>query len=138
MKATKKNVKETVQEVKAAAKTVAAKTEEVVKEEAKKADAVVKETVKKADEAAKETVKTTAKKAATKRTAAKKAVVTETVYLQYMGKEISKDDLVQQVKADWAVDHKEADIKSINLYLKPEDNAAYYVVNDSFSGKIDL
>ena len=31
-----------------------------------------------------------------------------------------------------------SEMKSVVLYLKPEDNAAYYVINDEVSGKIDL
>lgn len=30
------------------------------------------------------------------------------------------------------------DIKSINIYVKPEEFAAYYVINDDATGKIDL
>ena len=29
-------------------------------------------------------------------------------------------------------------MKSVSLYLKPEENAAYYVINEEVSGKIDL
>ena len=30
------------------------------------------------------------------------------------------------------------DIKTIKVYVKPEENAAYYVVNEDLGGKIDL
>ena len=33
---------------------------------------------------------------------------------------------------------KAADLESINLYLKPEENAAYYVINESFTGRIEF
>ena len=29
-------------------------------------------------------------------------------------------------------------VGTINLYIKPEDNAAYYVINDAFTGAISL
>ncbi len=132
-------VKETVKNetvVKAeAVKAEAVKTEE----KAVKAETTVKAEAAEKTEAAAKKTETAAKKTAAKRTTAKKAAaVAETVYLQYLGKEINKDDLVARVKEVWAQDHKEADLKSVNLYLKPEENAAYYVVNGSFSGKLDF
>lgn len=29
-------------------------------------------------------------------------------------------------------------IKTLQLYLKPEESAAYYVINQKFAGKVDL
>lgn len=71
---------------------------------------------------------------------AKKAAVKETIYLQYLGKEIDKEDLMKQVKEIWTKEQKRkvSDMKSVSLYLKPEENAAYYVINEEVSGKIDL
>ena len=80
--------------------------------------------------------------AAAKKTAEKKAVskITSKVYLQYLGREINKDDLVAQVEKIWTdeMGRKASEIRNITLYLKPEENAAYYVVNDEVSGKLDL
>ena len=47
---------------------------------------------------------------------------------------------MEQVKNIWTgeLGKDAADLKAINLYLKPEDNAAYYVINESFSGRIDF
>jgi hypothetical protein len=44
------------------------------------------------------------------------------------------------VKKVWTgeLKKKASELQTINLYLKPEDNAAYYVLNDTFMGKIDL
>lgn len=110
------------------------------------AEAAVK-TVKKAAEAASKTVKkavekkTAEKKAApAKKTAAAKKAVKEQVYLQYLGKEINKDDLVKQVKDIWTkqLKRKVGDLASIDLYLKPEENAVYYVINGDVTGSIAL
>lgn len=62
------------------------------------------------------------------------------VYLQYLGKEINKDDLVKQVKDIWTKElkNKAGDLKSVTLYLKPEENMAYYVINDDVTGSIAL
>ena len=87
----------------------------------------------------KEAVKETAKDSA-KRTTTRKTAVKETVYLQYLGKEINKDDLVKQVKDIWTKElkNKAGDLKSVTLYLKPEENMAYYVINDDVTGSIAL
>ncbi len=78
-------------------------------------------------------------KTAAKKPAAKKAVKEE-VYLQYGGREISKDELIRQVKAIWTKElkNKVGDIASIQLYLKPEENMVYYVVNGTTTGSISL
>ena len=109
---------------------------------ADKAEKVVEKVVEKTEEAAAKTAAKaeTAVKAAAKKAPAKKAVVKETVYLQYLGKEIDKDELVKQVKEIWTkeLNNKATDIKDITLYLKPEENAAYYVVNGDVTGRIQL
>lgn len=75
-----------------------------------------------------------------KKPAAKKPVIKESVYLQYQGREISQQDLVKQVKEIWTkqLKKKVGEIKSISIYLKPEENTAYYVVNDDVTGSIAL
>ena len=111
-------------------------TKATAKATAPQATETVAKTVEKA---VKEAVKETAK-APAKKTATRKATVTETVYLQYLGKEINKDDLVKQVKEIWTKElkNKAGDLKSITLYLKPEENKAYYVINDDVTGSIAL
>lgn len=120
--AAKKAVKEekVVEEVKAAVETVTEKVAETTEKVAEKAEKAVKEAAKKAP--------------------AKKTAVKEAVYLQYLGKEVNKDDLMKQVKEIWTKDlkNKVSDMKSVTLYLKPEENAAYYVINEETTGKIEL
>ena len=56
-----------------------------------------------------------------------------------MGKEILTADLVAQVTEKWvALGHRASSIKELNLYVKPEDSAAYYVINGKESGKLEL
>lgn len=109
-----------------------AKKETVKKAPAKKAPA------KKAATTAKKT--TPAKKATTtakKTTAAKKAAAPkETVYLQFAGKSLTSEDLVRMAKDVWVYDmnQKEADFKAVELYVKPEESMAYFVVNGKDTG----
>ena len=99
-----------------------------------KAAEVEKETVEPEKKTA--TRKTTVRKAA----ATKKSAVKETIYLQYLGKEINKDDVVKSVKEVWTkqLKNKAGDLKSIDLYLKPEENAVYYVINGEVTGSLDI
>ena len=104
--------------------------------------AAKKTTAKKAT-AAKTTAakKTAAKKTtATKTAAAKKAEIKTEMYLQFSGKEYSQEEILQKVKDIWTYDlHQNVDdIKDVQLYLKPEESAAYYVVNGVESGKVVL
>lgn len=84
-----------------------------------------KKTTKKAAE------KTTATKTTTKRTTKKAAAVTPTYILQFSGKELSTNDIYENVKNTWVAqtEGKVEDIKTIEIYMKPEENRAYFVVN---------
>ena len=124
-------------------KTVKAEETKTVKaEEAKAAKTTAKAAEAKTTETAKKTPakKTTARKTPAKRTTTKKAaVVTEEVYLQYAGKEFSSADLTAKVKEIWKeMGKKAADLKDIKVYVKPEENAAYYVINNEETGSFGL
>ena len=130
-KSTKATAKATASQ---ATETVAKTVEKAVKA-AEKTTKAVAEKAEEVNEAVKETAKDSAKRTTTRKTAVK-----ETVYLQYLGKEINKDDLVKQVKDIWTneLKNKAGDLKSVTLYLKPEENMAYYVINDDVTGSIAL
>ena len=130
-KSTKATAKATASQ---ATETVAKTVEKAVKA-AEKTTKAVAEKAEKVKEAVKETAKAPAKRTTTRKTAVK-----ETVYLQYLGKEINKDDLVKQVKDIWTKElkNKAGDLKSVTLYLKPEENMAYYVINGDVTGSIAL
>ena len=62
-----------------------------------------------------------------------------TVYVQYLGREFDTDELLAQVKENYiAAGSPAGAVKTISLYVKPEDNAAYYVINDTETGAISL
>ncbi|MEI3520372.1 MAG: DUF6465 family protein [Anaerosacchariphilus sp.] len=118
------------------APAVKAEVKETVKEAPKaevKAEAVKAE--KKAE--VKAAPKKRGPKPKTEKTEKKEAV--QNVYVQFAGKEILTADLVAQVTEKWvALGHRASSIKELNLYVKPEDSAAYYVINGKESGKIEL
>ncbi|MBR5116710.1 MAG: hypothetical protein IK096_06550 [Lachnospiraceae bacterium] len=92
---------------------------------------------------AKKTAKTTAKKPAAKKTARKiqnAGAFKSTVVLQYGEKSVPYDDLVKTVKDVWTKQFKKKiiDIESIDLYIKPEENKVYFVINNETHGDFDL
>lgn len=61
------------------------------------------------------------------------------VILQYREYEVNMDDVTKRVKAHYlAKGHKEEDIENMQIYVKPEDFTAYYVINDGVVGKVNL
>lgn len=124
-----------------AAPAVKAEVKETVKEAPKaevKAEAVKAEAPKAEKKAeVKVAPKKRGPKPKTEKTEKKEAV--QNVYVQFAGKEILTADLVAQVTEKWvALGHRASSIKELNLYVKPEDSAAYYVINGKESGKIEL
>ena len=125
----------------AATKTAPVQTEEIVKVEetvkVEKKPAAKKATKAKVEKAEKEVKEVAEKKPAAKRTT-KKAVKT-TLVVQAAGKEVSMEDAIARVKEAWvAAGNKEAGVKEIALYVKPEENAIYYVVNGDVTGRVDF
>ncbi|MBR1711292.1 MAG: hypothetical protein IJ719_21135 [Clostridia bacterium] len=65
--------------------------------------------------------------------------VKEQVILQYGNTSADITDLNAKVRQIWKDGgNKVADLKSISIYVKPEENAAYYVINENVDGKIEL
>ena len=117
-------------------KKTLAKTAEkksVSTKEKKETDVTVKKTT------AKRTTKTTTKTtAAAKKTAEKKEVKT-VAYVQYAGAEISIEKLEAEAKKAYAaLGHKEDEIETLTLYIKPEERAVYYVVNGEGSSEYKI
>lgn len=131
--AEEKKVEVKAAEVKAPEVKAEVKKEAVKKEAVKKTPAAKKAPVKKAPAAKKETVK---KETVKKAPAAKKPVVKEEVNFQFSGKSYTSEDLIRITRDVWKYDlnGKEEDVKSIELYVKPEENTAYYVINGDVTG----
>ena len=69
----------------------------------------------------------------------KKAEVKASLILQYGDNETDISLVEDKVKAQFVAEgHRASTIKTLNIYVKPEDYAAYYVINDKFSGRVDL
>ena len=81
--------------------------------------------------AAVEVVETVKEKTA--KAAAKKV---EAVYVQVGGSEWDISDCKERAVADYKAGRRAA-VKTLKLYIKPEEGKAYYVINDQ-NGSIDL
>ena len=79
--------------------------------------------------------KPAAKKPAAKKPAAKKPAAPESkVVVQFGGSEVKTDQLVEKAKIASEV----KSIKKVDVYVKPEVNKVYYVVNVDTFGDFDL
>ena len=126
------------------------KAEEVKKEAVKPVakKAVAKKPVAKKEEkpaaekkaVAKKAEKPAAEKKAPAKKAEKKVAAKATVFVQFAGKSFSQDELVKIAKDVWQYDMnmKADDFKTVEIYVKPEENTAYFVVNGEFPGSFVL
>ena len=75
---------------------------------------------------------------AEKKPVKKREIKTE-ISVQYMGKDISDKVMIDLVKKDWkASRHKIGDIRTIELYVKTEENKVYYVINGKETGSVEI
>lgn len=119
-------VLETAAEEKPAKKT----RKKTVKAEGEAAEAPKKRTSKKAVKTEAENDEAAEAPKKTRKTVAKKTAAKVNLYVQYAGKEILTEELVEKAKAVYvAAGNQESDIQTIDVYVKPEDNAAYFAVN---------
>ena len=56
-----------------------------------------------------------------------------TVVGEFAGKQIMAKDVLQKAEEAYLAAHKDVEIKTLELYISPEQNAAYYVVNGEAS-----
>lgn len=113
-------------------KDVMEKAEPVINEVKKRtapATKVIKEQSEKAADAVKAATKDFSESNAIK------ASKTE-FFIQYKDYEVRTEDIAQIIREQYiAQGHKMSDIKELQIYLKPEENTAYYVVNHKETGK---
>ncbi|MGK0466749.1 DUF6465 family protein [Clostridium sp.] len=128
-----------------AKKTLRTTKEKVIKsteetaESARKiaSDVVTKGNMQKTLDALKNTAKNVKAKATKATTTAKKRTVKKNdvaFYVQYQGKEFCKQTILDKVNEEWAKSHKLSEIKTVEVYLKVEEDTAYCLIN----GKINI
>ena len=102
-----------------------------VKAEAKPAEKAVKKTAPKAAKAPK------AEKKEVKEVKEVKEEKSEVnVVVEFNGTQRKVDEIVDKIKAEWVeAGHRVSTIKSLDVYIKPQDYTAYYVINGKVQGK---
>ncbi|MBQ8639810.1 MAG: hypothetical protein IJ468_11655 [Lachnospiraceae bacterium] len=85
-----------------------------------------------------ETVEKEAVKKAAKKTVVKAAPKAD-IFVQFAGREVAVNELAIAAKQAFVdAGNKAGDAKDVKIYVKPEESAAYYVINDEFKGRIAL
>lgn len=138
--AEKKVVRKTVEKKEPVKKVVKAAVKEVEETVVKEAEAPVAKVA-----AVKEAEAPVVKVAAVKEDsvkaapAAKKTAVNEEIYVQFGNNEVLTKDIVEKVKKAYVAEgHKADSIQDVRVYVKPEENMVYYVVNNDYASGISL
>ena len=59
------------------------------------------------------------------------------VVVEFNGTQRKVDDIVAKIKDEWvAAGHRLSNIKTLDVYVKPQDYTAYYVINGKIEGKV--
>lgn len=64
--------------------------------------------------------------------------LTEDMVIQFGAHEVSAAEISEKVKKSYLSGEGSAEINKLKIYVKPEDNKAYYVVNDETEGNVEL
>ncbi len=71
----------------------------------------------------------------------KKAEKLLDIYIQYGDKEVCiQKEVLEKITEIWTKDmgNPEEDMKELKVYVKPEDDAAYFVINKDITGSFGL
>lgn len=119
---------QTKEKVEAKVEKAAADTVEKITRKAVKGAGAAKTVAKAVTKTATKTVKK----------AAKKDIIIK-AFVEYYGKQVEEKDIIARVKKAWTRSGKKVgDIKEMDLYIKPEENAVYYVINGTETGAVEF
>ena len=61
------------------------------------------------------------------------------MFVEYKGKQVEDKAILAAVKKAWTeAGHKVGDMKTMELYIKPEEDSVYYVINETETGKVEF
>jgi len=67
------------------------------------------------------------------------ATAKKNIAIQYQGRERNEEHILQQIKKDvLAKGVKDDEIEVVDIYIKPEEHAIFYVINKSIDGSIEF
>lgn len=138
MATTKKTTaKKTATKVEAPVEAEVVTTVETPAEEKTEAPAK-KTTTKKTTTKSTATKTTTAKKTTTRKTTKKATEPTVDFYVEFNGVQEQYATIVENVKKVYLAENEGAEITSVTVYLKPQENAAYCVINGESEFRMDV
>lgn len=77
---------------------------------------------------------TKAAKTETKKTTTKAAKETIKCTIEFSGKNTTIESIVNSIKEAYAAEGRKDAIKTLDVYIQPENNVAYYVINGNEEG----
>lgn len=111
--------------------------EPIVREARDKAEPVIRGAREKAEPVLRETMGMAGSMSREAMNAAARFTGTQEIYIQYGDHEVRTEDIAHRVREDYvAGGGRLSDIHDLQIYVKPEDNAVYYVVNREQTGKV--
>lgn len=61
------------------------------------------------------------------------------MFVEYQGKQAEDKAIIAAVKKAWTeAGNKVGDMKTMELYIKPEEASVYYVINETETGKVEF
>ena len=135
--ATKRQVKKQESKLNAMKAKAAPVVEKVAEKAAPVVEKVVEKTAPAVEKAAEKVVEETKEAAKKVRKAAPKKEMKTTLIVEHQGKQVEDKDMIAAVKKAWTKSgRKICDIKTMTLYVKPEEAAVYYVINTTETGSV--
>lgn len=135
--ATKRQVKKQESKLNAMKAKAAPVVEKVAEKAAPVVEKVVEKTAPAVEKAAEKVVEETKEAAKKVRKAAPKKEMKTTLIVEHQGKQVEDKDMIAAVKKAWTKSgRKIGDIKTMTLYVKPEEAAVYYVINATETGSV--
>ena len=135
--ATKRQVKKQESKLNAMKAKAAPVVEKVAEKAAPVVEKVVEKTAPAVEKAAEKVVEETKEAAKKVRKAAPKKEMKTTLIVEHQGKQVEDKDMIAALKKAWTKSgRKIGDIKTMTLYVKPEEAAVYYVINATETGSV--
>lgn len=135
--ATKRQVKKQESKLNAMKAKAAPVVEKVAEKAAPVVEKVVEKTAPAVEKAAEKVVEETKEAAKKVRKTAPKKEMKTTLIVEHQGKQVEDKDMIAAVKKAWTKSgRKIGDIKTMTLYVKPEEAAVYYVINTTETGSV--
>ncbi len=65
------------------------------------------------------------------------ALIKESVFIEFNGKQVNQKEILDKARQEWKdFGNKVKDLKSVNVYYKPEEQKCYYVMNEGSTNEL--